>query len=55
MHYEYGDHHTLHLFSRTQHRFILIHTVSLHVCYKFRHVLGPSSGLDNGLSAGRNM
>ena len=34
----------LHLFSRTQHRFILIQIVPLKVCYTFRPVLKPSSG-----------
>jgi len=33
-----------HLFSRTQHRFILIQIAPLRVCYMFRPVLRPSSG-----------
>jgi len=35
----------VHLFSRTQHRFILIQIMPLHVCYVFRPVLRPSVGL----------
>jgi len=35
----------LQLFSRTQRRFILIQIEPLHVCYKFRPVLRPSSGM----------
>ena len=35
----------LHLFSLTQHTFILIQLDTLHVCYMFRSVLWPSSGM----------
>jgi len=35
----------LHLFCRTQRRFILIQIEPLHVCYMFRPVLRPSSGM----------
>jgi len=31
--------HKLHLFCRTQHRFILIQIAPVHVCYMFRPVL----------------
>jgi len=34
-----------HLFSPTQHRFILIIIVPLHVCYMFLFVLRSSSGM----------
>jgi len=38
--------HQLHLLSRTQHRFILIQIVPLHMRHTFRPVLGkPSSGM----------
>ena len=32
-------------YSRTRHRFILIQIVPLHICYMFRPVLRPSSGI----------
>jgi len=34
----------LHLFRRTQHRFILVQVAPLLVCYMFRPFLRPSSG-----------
>jgi hypothetical protein len=40
----------LHLFSRSQHRFILIQIVPLYVCHMFRSVLRPSSGMSIQLS-----
>jgi hypothetical protein len=38
-------HNKLHLFSLTQNRFFKFILLPLHVCYTFRPVLGPSSGM----------
>jgi hypothetical protein len=46
----------LHLFSPTQHRFIVIQSVTLHVRYMFRPVLGFCTDMpEYDLSTGPNM